>query len=450
VPLHLLCVRIEMRLRARRVPGPLLVAVVVAATLLRGAAAQGAAAAVHRRHQIHSRSTCSGSRIKMQCKHSFPCSSIVWCPPVRPPVACRVFSSVCPYLHCVVKHQKTHATTTTCPLLFQICIVTRLHLTTAFLPAACSITGCTTCASATTCATCTSPAFVLKAGACECAWGYGLAPGATAGPTTVCKPCGAGLGSAGGPSATTTCVPAGDTLYDTPGTFTWTAPPGVTKASAVCVGGGAGGAIGVRVGSANSGGGGGWVGGWVAGRVGLQEHLHTAEARAGTIFGAAHPLSHNCTHMLQDKRRDGLTLRPHPPPIPPLPCTTPQVAAWPGSWTWTSLLAPPTRGQWVPAAPAQQLVATPGLWALPPCWVRGVSQHLSVLLGWWERPWARSAGQGLREQVVCLGVLERPTATARAAGVVQRATLSRVLEVGATWHAATSAGDAASQHWSME
>lgn len=33
-----------MRLRPRHVPGPLLVAVVVAATLLRGAAAQGAAA----------------------------------------------------------------------------------------------------------------------------------------------------------------------------------------------------------------------------------------------------------------------------------------------------------------------------------------------------------------------------------------------------------------------
>jgi hypothetical protein len=42
---------------------------------------------------------------------------------------------------------------------------------------ACSITGCATCASGTTCGACSGPAFVLKAGTCQCAWGYGLAPG---------------------------------------------------------------------------------------------------------------------------------------------------------------------------------------------------------------------------------------------------------------------------------
>jgi hypothetical protein len=38
------------------------------------------------------------------------------------------------------------------------------------------------------------------------------------------------------------CVPhtAGQALFDTPGTFTWTAPAGVTSVSAVCVAGGGG------------------------------------------------------------------------------------------------------------------------------------------------------------------------------------------------------------------
>ena len=57
--------------------------------------------------------------------------------------------------------------------------------------------------------------------------------------------------------------PIGQAAYTTAGTFTWTAPAGVTYVSAVCVGGGAGGSVGTGYygNSANGGGGGGlaWV-----------------------------------------------------------------------------------------------------------------------------------------------------------------------------------------------
>jgi hypothetical protein len=50
----------------------------------------------------------------------------------------------------------------------------------------------------------------------------------------------------------------GQALFDTPGTFTWTAPAGVTSVSAVCVGGGGGAGTYIRsLGSDQPGGAGG-------------------------------------------------------------------------------------------------------------------------------------------------------------------------------------------------
>jgi hypothetical protein len=51
---------------------------------------------------------------------------------------------------------------------------------------------------------------------------------------------------------------AGQQEYTSPGTFTWTAPAGVTQVSVVCVGGGGGGSQGTNAGSGAGGGGLGW------------------------------------------------------------------------------------------------------------------------------------------------------------------------------------------------
>lgn len=72
--------------------------------------------------------------------------------------------------------------------------------------------------------------------------------------TTQCQPCGTSLGSPGGPAATTTCTPAADFIFDTPGNFSVAVPAGVTRVSAVCVGGGAG-ANGLTDGDGSGGGG---------------------------------------------------------------------------------------------------------------------------------------------------------------------------------------------------
>lgn len=67
--------------------------------------------------------------------------------------------------------------------------------------------------------------------------------------------------SEGGVSATRTFtlgpVPPGGTFYSTPGTYSWTAPAGVTRVSVVAVGGGGGGAA-ANTGNAGAGGGLGW------------------------------------------------------------------------------------------------------------------------------------------------------------------------------------------------
>lgn len=45
------------------------------------------------------------------------------------------------------------------------------------------------------------------------------------------------------PGLTITGVPAGQQEFTTPGTYTWTAPTGVTSVCVVCVGGGGGGSV---------------------------------------------------------------------------------------------------------------------------------------------------------------------------------------------------------------
>jgi hypothetical protein len=56
----------------------------------------------------------------------------------------------------------------------------------------------------------------------------------------------------------TSFVPFGEAAYTTPGTYSWTAPPGVTSVSALAVGGGGGGTFSSNGGRGGSGGGLGW------------------------------------------------------------------------------------------------------------------------------------------------------------------------------------------------
>lgn len=62
------------------------------------------------------------------------------------------------------------------------------------------------------------------------------------------------IGLAGAMKAT----PGGQASYTTPGTYSWTAPAGVTSVSVVCVGGGGGGGAGYWAGGGGGGGGTGW------------------------------------------------------------------------------------------------------------------------------------------------------------------------------------------------
>jgi len=80
--------------------------------------------------------------------------------------------------------------------------------------------------------------------------------------------------------------------YTTPGTYTWTAPAGVTSVSVVCVGGGGSGGTGGSGGDTNSGGAGGGGGG-----LGYKNNITVVPGQTYTVVAGAGGASVNTTNV---------------------------------------------------------------------------------------------------------------------------------------------------------